>query len=379
MKLCLISTSHELREVCEAAAEAGPPVEVVVTTEAAAAADADVVLWDVSPGATPPAETLMTAGRQHLVAVDANAADGLRNWEPGAPLLLKPIRPDVLRPFLIAAAQRRRTPSNGTSERRTSFLSRAARELRGPLSALNGYCALLLDRKVGGALSPTQSDVVERMHDSVRHASRIAEGLCSATSVPGTGDRAETIPLDECIRAAMADAKFVIDGRQVAIELLVERFAEQTLFAPARLRYALAAIVEYACVNSPRSGTVRISAYPVVREGDGTGGRAGNGAHANAYRIDVCDSGRPMSIGELNALFDESGDYQPAPPRLGTFGLAITKKIISGLGGTIFPESTAAGVTISVVVPWRSLTGDQVQLLGRAVPALSQGRSGGQR
>jgi signal transduction histidine kinase len=356
MKLCLVSGNPDLRETCEAAAEGGPQLELQVVSRFEADIEADIVLWDVMPDSLPRPELLRAGARQHLVTVDASASDALRHWNPGVPVLLKPIAPDVLRPFLIAAAQRRRTPSNGSlPERRTTFFSKAARELRGPLNALDGYCALLLDRTAGGALTASQAGIVERMRESVRNASRIAEGLCSATSSPD-GDRCVRLPLEDCIRAAIADSKFIIEERQIAVELLVEGTAEQPFLVPARARYALAAMIEYAAANSPRAGTVGVSAYPVVRDSDGGAGRAGHAAHANAYRIDVRDSGAALSVGELNALFDESGDGQPSASRVGSFALTLTKKIITGIGGTIFSDSKATGVTISVVVPWRSRT-----------------------
>jgi hypothetical protein len=84
-------------------------------------------------------------------------------------------------------------------------------------------------------------------------------------------------------------------------------------------------------------------------------------------------------MGELNALFDETGDGQPNMTRVRSFGLTIAKKIIAGVGGTIFSDSRATGVTISVVVPWRSAMAEPNPHLRRPQSPLDQSGIGGQQ
>jgi signal transduction histidine kinase len=48
---------------------------------------------------------------------------------------------------------------------RTNFLAHSVHDLRAPLTAVHGYCSLLLDGQAG-PLAPEQSKILERMERS---------------------------------------------------------------------------------------------------------------------------------------------------------------------------------------------------------------------
>ena len=63
---------------------------------------------------------------------------------------------------------------------RTNFLTRVVHDFRAPLTALNGYCGLLLGDPLG-SLNEKQQEVIRRMQYSVRRLSRMASGMLQLT------------------------------------------------------------------------------------------------------------------------------------------------------------------------------------------------------
>src|SRR5262249_6152467 len=59
---------------------------------------------------------------------------------------------------------------------RTNFLARAMHDFRAPLTALNGYCALMLGEP-WGPLNSNQKQVLERMQYSAKRLARMVNAL----------------------------------------------------------------------------------------------------------------------------------------------------------------------------------------------------------
>src|SRR5262249_32429403 len=121
----------------------------------------------------------------------------------GAHFILKPFTRATLRSFLDQACARfLPQDSNNTSiqmlradrdellqsviqtnlklqeydQDRTNFLARAIHDFRAPLTALTGYCGLLLGDHLGG-LAPDQREVIQRMQHSAKRLSRMANAM----------------------------------------------------------------------------------------------------------------------------------------------------------------------------------------------------------
>ena len=76
---------------------------------------------------------------------------------------------------------------------RTNFLAHSVHDFRAPLTAIQGYCSLLLDGQMG-ALTPEQTKILERMQRSVKRLARLTAGMLQMSAGRGShgGRRAGT-------------------------------------------------------------------------------------------------------------------------------------------------------------------------------------------
>src|SRR5271157_2093636 len=167
----------------------------------------DLCLWDFIPGEMPipqdldPAKlrkSLFLLHRKHLPALQAMVGTVDIN------VLLKPVTAATLRVFLSDAHQQRAHDSGSRAgstdalrverdemlqfliqanlklqeydQERTNFLARSLHDFRAPLTAIGGYCGLLLEEELG-PLTPDQREVLGRMQHSATRRSRITESM----------------------------------------------------------------------------------------------------------------------------------------------------------------------------------------------------------
>jgi signal transduction histidine kinase len=185
MDVALISADESLARLCREALDSLPSRRwnLLVVPGGKALPPADLFIWD-SGTQIPTPDVLEEHGAQaHMFVVSRNEAAGILDALPlpGVTLVLKPVQSDTLRTFLEQAANVRDSLGGArgdpslrqdrdalldcllaTSLRlqehdqdRMNFLARAVHDFRTPLTAVNGYCGLLLSEQLG-PLSATQ-------------------------------------------------------------------------------------------------------------------------------------------------------------------------------------------------------------------------------
>src|SRR5580692_9464630 len=163
--------------------------------------EADVFLWDFEPHTTRLPEIDRNPSK-HLFLVHRNDLPLFRDRIAAAEarIFLKPVRRATLEVFLAQALAAYRDREAATTslradrdellqcliqtnlklqeydQDRTNFLARAVHDFRAPLTALSGYCGLLLSEPLG-ALNENQREVLERMEHSAKRLSRMAEAM----------------------------------------------------------------------------------------------------------------------------------------------------------------------------------------------------------
>ena len=206
--VALFSEDEELAKFCsEVLAEVFGSESSLVTRAPGQVFPGDALcIWDFAPGETAipldlgPADLrkhLFLLYRKHLPALQGRLGTADLN------VLLKPVTRATLRAFLIGAAphsQPNDRPEVWVSslrverdemlqvliqanlklqefdQERNNFLARSVHDFRAPLTAISGYCGLLLEEELG-PLTPEQSDVLRRMQHSARRLSRLTSSM----------------------------------------------------------------------------------------------------------------------------------------------------------------------------------------------------------
>ena len=182
IKVALISQDQSIADSCRAILDElfGPGFTLTMGFRRELASQSDICIWDFVPGRdgarffNPP---------RSKVAESASFLCTRRKWSalrdlvgsPNVNLLLKPLFPATLRAFLGQVCQRWREPDTDSATRtlraerdemlqcliqanlrlqeydqdRTNFLARSLHDVRAPLTAVAGYCGLLLREDLG--------------------------------------------------------------------------------------------------------------------------------------------------------------------------------------------------------------------------------------
>jgi signal transduction histidine kinase len=352
-------------------------------------------VWDFEPGTTNPRIIPASERWRHFYLVSRSDVPAFREAAAWADsnLLLKPVTKAALAAFFTEACERckeveRRAPGVQTLEGlradrdellqclietnlklqeydhdRTTFLARAIHDFRAPLTAITGYCGLLLGDDLG-TLAAQQREVLERMQNSARRLSRMATAMFQLSIAP----RAE-LALDlrendirECVHGALDEVLAMIEEKRISISVDIVEPPEPLKFEFSKLQQVVINLVDNACKFTPRAGTIDITGYPyfwdrrIARRPDGDGAadrRQRPSQVPNSYRVDIRDSGSGIPPAHVIKIFEEYTSYSGGVDRSGGgLGLAICRMIMNHHRGHIWAESCADGARFSFVLPF---------------------------
>jgi signal transduction histidine kinase len=345
----------------------------------------DLYLWDLPPTAIP--SRFPSDNATHLSLISRKDLASVRQ-QPGRlnpNILLKPVTCATLTAFLTLAVnthehrQLDRTSLRADLDEilqcliqtnlklqeydldRTAFLARAVHDFRAPLTALSGYCGLLLSEPLG-PLTRDQREVIQRMLNSTQRLSRIADAMFQLS----VGRQIKRLPdlrpgeIQECLEQALHELAPFVDDKSITITLDATPCPRQLFFEPGQIEQVLINILHNACKFTPRRGTIEVIARPffwerrihssavtVERRRRITG-------EENSYRIDFRNSGSPIPAEHLNRIFEEYTSYGGGGDRSGGgLGLAISRMIVTQHEGKIWAENTTIGPMISFLIPMR--------------------------
>jgi len=342
---------------------------------------ADVVFWDYDLNGESDlsnwkhdSRIVFLVRRQHLTE--------LQETLQGSPasILLKPVDAMVLR-TTIEVRRRAMAPDSGSRQSqndllqyvletnlrlqefdqdRTNFLARAVHDFRAPLTALHGYCGLLVEQRLGPLTTP-QKELLERMQQSVKRLSRMASAMfeLSVGKQVERKPRLEPVDVEQCVQRALHDILPLVDEKQIALTVQVDRPDMAPLWEGGQIEQVLVNLVENACRFTPRNGSIEVRGYatedPLADIHDP--GSSDHSVYSTStslpmYRIDVRDSGPGIEAEHLPYIFEEYTSYSGSRDRsCGGLGLAICRMIISAHGGRVWAESTSEGAVFSVMLP----------------------------
>jgi signal transduction histidine kinase len=390
MNIVLVSEDPEVRELCRDLLREQDAGDLTMATPDQCPVDADLYIWDEHATVPPTVDTGRRSSR-HLLLLhpdemerDARASDGTFAVE----ILLKPLTRRGFAAFLRLAAKARQDERNGGShhparneypqppsdrhtpiqkydEERTNFLARALHDFRAPLMSADGYSSLLLCEALGPQ-NEQQKEVLRRMQHSIKRLSRLASAMFELS----VGNRLRRKPdlraadIPECVEQALHEIAPLANGKRINISVdMAESENGRLYIEPSQIEQVLINILENACKFTPKAGEIAIRGYPYFwdRRCEYTGGlasverRVRRSYIANAYRIDIRDSGPAIPEELLTTIFEEYTTYSGGLDRSGGgLGLAICKMILHAHAGRIWAENSAIGPNICFVLPVRS-------------------------
>lgn len=358
-----------------------------------------VRLWDFesdqnAPHPRTPEETIFYVVRPtNLDKLRANLP-----WAEGS-VLLRPVTRLVLRAFLRSVApacisvpeQARREIGTLRADRneilqhllranlrlqeydqqRTNFMARAVHDFRAPLTALSGFCGLLINGELGPT-SSLQQEVLNRMQQSIKRISSMASAMFDLSIEPRLSRKPILREADilETIQQALHEVTPL--AREKHVKVHVARFEKPTAplqYEPSQIEQVLLNLLDNACKFVPKSGMIEIQGYSYFWERRLLDGnppaerRKNRSTTPNGYRVDIRDTGPGVSRHLLESVFEEYTSYSGPHDRSGGgLGLAICRLIISRHEGHVWAETNTDGTVFSFVLPFRRTLGGEAEL-----------------
>jgi len=388
MELRLVSKDAELHKMCrDILQDISEHLWTVVTeVPSVGANESELYIWDYQPDVDLPYAANVSSTHLYLVhRKDINQFYQIAGTTQ-ANILLKPVTRATLAAFLgLAVAAHRERVSTAKSLRadrdemlqcliqanlklqeydqdRTNFLARAVHDFRAPLTAVSGYCGLLLSEPMG-QLNDDQKEVLRRMQHSAKRLSRMAAAMFQLS----VGKRVkrhpelQSIDIRDCVEQSLHEIAPFADSKRITITVDLDEEPSTLLSEPGQIEQVLVNLFDNACKFTPKDGEIRLRGYSFFwerrthqAEGSFTHDRRRrNSKDPNSYRIDMVDSGPAIPSEHLDQIFEEYTSYGGGNDRSGGgLGLAICRMIVTQHGGHVWAENTAAGPMLSFVLPF---------------------------
>jgi len=329
-------------------------------------------------------------GRRVFYLVHPWQLDSILRTAPAAEghILLKPLTRAVLRTFLWSAVPVRENPALAVlgsvranrddllqrllhanlrlqeyDQQRTNFIARAVHDFRAPLTALSGFCGLMAGGQLG-PLNEQQMEAMKRMEHSSKRLSRMASAMFELSIGARVNRKPELREGDilEGIKQALHEASPLIREKQITVKLDEILPPDRPLyFESSQIEQVLINLLDNACKFTHREGAIEVRGYPyfwerrfLVRGSAPRERRVEVAREANAYRVDIKDTGPGIRPDRLHHIFEEYTSYGGPQDRSGGgLGLAICRLIVSRHEGHIWAESHENGALFSFVLPYR--------------------------
>ena len=381
LKVILVSQDRDLEELCRGVLQQLSVPELVVEIPGSKHGRADLTIWDLSSGS----QIQRSGGLAgDLFVVARKSLPDIQKLIPAkaSGLLLKPVKRPVLQAFLVTALKRssanlaqesegaKAAGSNNEEllqalleanirlqecdQDRTNFLARALHDFRTPLTALQGYCEMLI-RQSAGPLDPDQIVLLQRMQHSIGRLSKMSRGMFDLSVHHSTESKSNLVKanIDTCVQNAVHQVIPIAQDKDLSVNVDLAPPNTCFLMDPAAIEQVLVNLLENACKFTPRGGSIEIRGRlsyshrtPSVSAG------AVENRTVPIYKVELQDSGMGIQPEHLDSVFEEFTSYAGARDRSGGgLGLAICKMLVTAHKGAIWAESDRQGTTISFTLP----------------------------
>jgi signal transduction histidine kinase/CheY-like chemotaxis protein len=250
-------------------------------------------------------------------------------------------RAEAERDALLQSERAARLDAEHASRAKDEFLATLSHELRSPLAAILGWCAVL---KRGSAASTDVEHGLAVIDRNARAQSRLVDDLLDVARMSSGNVHlsADLLPLGVPVRAAVQAVLPRADSRLVSIDVHVDGDGPTVLGDADRLRQVVTNLLENAVRFTPAGGRVTVA----LAERDG------------CAELSVTDTGEGIGPDLLPHVFTRfrQGDGSTTRHHGGLgLGLSIVQHLVRMHGGSVRAESEGAGrgATFYVTLPAR--------------------------
>jgi signal transduction histidine kinase len=248
-------------------------------------------------------------------------------------------------------------------QRTTNALASAAHDLKTPLSILTGYVELLQSEKLG-PLSDRQREVLRDMQLSGKRLQQFIQDFLtySALETGALRMQFDSGNLNDCLSEVCRLWSGRFQEKGIALYFLANDKLPVFPFDSPKLERLISNLLENAFKFTPQGGTVWLHAEPhmwdrrtaalPVTAGER---RRHDLSQPNSVKVSVSDTGPGIPAEFHLEVFD---DFFRLPSNLSQegvgLGLAIARRLVSGMGGKIWVESDpGAGCKFSFLIPYK--------------------------
>ena len=231
--------------------------------------------------------------------------------------------------------------SEGETSAKDRALSTLAHDIRTPLGAIDGYCAIL-EEEIYGPINDRQRETLGRVRMSGRHLLSLLDNVMEMARLNAGVMKvaAEPVDLTEVAREAV---HLVIPAAEARLQTLrIGRADDVVVIADhARVRQILVNLIGNAVKFTPPDGTIAVSTLRSTVDGRDWG------------ELRVVDTGPGISAEDRAAVFEPYYRSQETAEAPGVgLGLAISHGLVAQMGGELDVESElGAGATFIVRLP----------------------------
>ena len=238
-----------------------------------------------------------------------------------------PVARQAGEPLSVVAVFRDVTRQARIDQLKEEFISVAAHELKTPMTALQGYVALLLSESVG-KVTPTQADFLQVIKTNVERLAELANDLLDVSHIEAgmVQLQIQELHLSDLVDKALAASQAEVERKGLTLVMEVPRDLPVVWGDRSRLVQLLTNLMSNACKYTPGGGKVGIMA----RQVDGQ------------IQVDVMDTGIGISRQDQEQLFGRFFRADnPLIREIGGsgLGLSIARSIVSLHGGEIWVDS----------------------------------------
>jgi signal transduction histidine kinase len=302
----------------------------------------------------------MSTAQKNACAPDASQAASKHEAETSAAYRLDsdlPTPENLLQEYSELRARLQRT---------TNALASATHDLKTPLSILNGYVELLQSEKMG-PLNERQREVLSDMRASGLRLQQFIQDFLTYSAVETGGLRMAYHPgnINDCLSEVSRLWSNKFQAKGLALYFLANDELPVFPFDSPKLERVISNLLENSFKFTPQGGTVWLHAEPHMWERRATTTPAVAAerrrqaiSHPNAVKVSVSDTGPGIPAEFHLEVFDDFFRLPGNETEEGMgLGLAIARRLVSGMGGKIWVESDpGSGCKFSFLIPYKPPT-----------------------